>query len=161
MNPFNEDSKEDLGKEMELSVTFVKSIIEQSKELVPMAIGIAGKNRYVIPFTWKTREEKYDLVDKVKKEFRKLGVTAICFMTEAWMLRVRHPALYNPNVAPSEHPDRQEIAAVSLIDKGGIKGVVMPIIRTGGEVTLGEPIKSGGDISIVDNLWGDYFKGGE
>lgn len=161
INPLvgNKSEEVTFEKEIKQSIDFARKVYEDKDSFAPMAIGITDKGRYIVPCFWKDDESKYRMVDGIKKAFKDFGVTVIVFMTESWMLRVRHPALYNPNVRPSKHPDRIEILMISYVDKSGTRGVIIPIERDDkNKVELGEPkFNEIEGCQIVDNLFGDYF----
>lgn len=147
-----------LNKEMQFNLNFAKDTYKQTGKFMPMVVGISGNHRYVVPCHWANDTEKYKLVNAIKGKFRGLGVTAIVVMTEAWSLMLKHPALYNDSMRPSEHPDRVEVFILNYTDKNGTKCMVMPIIREEGEVTLGvSRISEKEGLTVVDNLFGNYF----
>lgn len=154
------ESVEDID-EMKLSIDFVRKCFEVKGNLSPMVIGTAEKGRYVVPFLHKDNNEKYILAKKIKEEFKKVGVTAIVVMTEAWMVKQK-AGMIDTSIRPSEHPLKQEIVMVNLLEKNKYESAIIPIIRSEKEVILGEPITSKQTgAELRDNLFGDYFKEAE
>jgi hypothetical protein len=152
------EEKEYRDKEMQINLEFAKETYRETGKFMPMVIGLSNTGRFVVPFHWIDDNEKYKLADAIKKKFKDLGVIAIIFMTEAWSLKIKHPALYTEEtLRPSQHPDRIEVFIMNYTDKKGTKGLVMPIIREGNEVTLGTPVLNEEGVSMVDNLFGNYF----
>lgn len=160
LNPSHKEEPEDIiDREIEFNIAFARETYKRIKKFAPMVVGISKGKHYVLPFYWEKPEEKVKLAEAIKGQFRKLGVTAIVFMSEAWSSHVRHPALMNKDIRPSEQLNRQEVFIMNYTDKDKTIGIILPIERIGDEVTLGVLTKSDKqNIEVKDYLWGDYFK---
>lgn len=148
-------------REIRNSYGFAKETYKETGKFVPMVIGLTSEGRFVVPFIgWDNNNDKYTVADAIKKAFRLKGVTAIVFMTEAYGVKLRHPSLFNENIVPSEHADREDVFIINYIDKEGTKGIMAPVSYADGKATLGEieyeSTKKG--FTVVDHLWSSYFK---
>lgn len=149
--------------EMDYAISFVRKCFEEKGNISAMVIGIAGDNRYVVPFIHKSDEEKYKLAGIIKRFFKSKGVDQIQFMTEAWMVKQSSKMGVNTAIRPSQHPLKQEIVMINIFERTKCDSAILSIIRGNSkEVSLGEPkLSSQEGVDFVDRIWGDYFKGGE
>jgi hypothetical protein len=146
-----------MNKELTFNLEFAKRMIKDEGHLSAMVIGITDNgDHFICPFITHNDTEKYALAQLIKAEFRNKLVTAIIFMTEAWMVEVRHRALINKDMPrPSENPNRKECIMISYINKDGNIGITVPILRIDNEIEFGDYSESN---HIKDKLWGDMFK---
>lgn len=86
-------------------------------------------------------ETEYDkdwaawLTSRIATEWRSV---AILFLNEAWVVKAKPGEAIDPDVRPSEHPDRMEVVNVSVETYSGNILYMWPIHREGGRAWLGE-----------------------
>jgi len=147
--------KEDLA----YNIAFAKTMLKERGKLSPMVVGVVGKDRIVFPFRFSDDEEQRKLANIIKAELRRLKADALIVLTEAWTLKLRHPALYNPATRAKDHPNRKEGIVILYITKISTVRVIIPIIRVLDTVEFGEQsvlITK----TVNDKVWGDAFKEG-
>lgn len=104
---------------------------------------------YPITVEWNGSEEKYAMIEEVKKLFTKLNVIRYVSMVEAWMViadaRNKEEAKEIINAGVANHPRKQEAIIITGEEKGRNLFGYLPINRgEEGKATLGEFVRHDG-----------------
>lgn len=145
-------------QEFDFNVNIAQQMFKDHGRVVSMVIGNADEKRFVVPFFSESREERYEKASVIKRQFRKLGVTAITFMTEAWFT-VHDESKKWDGVMPGDKPadQRQEGLLIIYISKTERREAFFEIKRNAQGARLELMKETYNDINSQDNLWGDMF----
>lgn len=143
-------------REIDLCIGYAKAIIEEFKNLHALVIGISRDKRYICSYICKSSEEKRAKAAVIKANFKEYGVTAIVWISEAWVKKAKIEDAAKLLLPVRDMPDKEEAVVVSYHDGVTTKMVMLPITREYGKVFLGKMEEYS---TTVDNLWGDYFGG--
>jgi hypothetical protein len=93
---------------------------KKEPELVPMFVMATKRGGIILcPTPWRNDEEKRLMIEALRREMRKEGAEAYCFMSEAWT--AVQPKGWKPGdsegPAASHRPDRQEIVFALAADR--------------------------------------------
>lgn len=133
-----------------IPMIIVRAIRRGSMEVETVVIGLAD-----LP------EERHQMVYQVGEHFSQqyIPICAVMF-SEAWMVTVTDGKM--PDVAPSKHPDKEEVMAIALVTiEMKSKGCVYRIARDQEQyMSLGERITPESEDAQVDGrLLKEFFRG--
>lgn len=105
------------------NIEFAESVLREHGELVPMFVVEAGSETHIVGATFRNAEEKRSIFALVRLMCIALDATALTFITEAWMRRIRQypgetEAAMQARIAavpPSEAEDREEVIVVQTM----------------------------------------------
>jgi len=144
-------------EELEYNIAFAKAVVKERGKLSPMVVGIVGRERLCFPFFFRDDEELKVQTEIIKAELRKAGATALVVLTEAWYLKLRHPALYSPAYQrPKDHPDRKECLVIFFITKVASVRAIIPFTRVLDTIEFGQETRLHYK-TVNDEQWGDLF----
>ena len=145
--------------DLEFHIEFAKKMISDRGELYPMVVGIIGTKRVTYPFVVSNDVDLRVQSNNIKDKLRRLGADSLVVLTEVWTVKLRHPALYSPDIDVRSHPDCKKSLLILYVKKISTVRVIIPIIKVFDSIEFGEQ-------SIViyktvnDKQWGDTFKTG-
>ena len=132
-----------------LPMIIVRAVKRGSMHVETIVIGLAD-----LP------DERYEMLRSLGSRFCQeyIPICAVMF-SEAWMVSVQDRKI--PDVAPSKHPDKQEVMAFALVTiELKSKGCIYKIVRDGEQnMTLGERVGEENNMQVDGRLLKEFFYG--